>query len=199
MTTLSAQVWENKKLITETKIAVYHAYIVSTVFTAVSSGPLMLGRRNTCTLSALPHPVHFMDGKVSNNAILERAGISTMYTLLRQHRLRWLGRVCRMGDGRIPKDFLYGELEIGSKPVGRLKLRFGDVCKRDIVATGLPAVNWRLLAEDRVKWKTTRSQALRTGERKLKAEADDSSLSTNSIKIYLWGLWPCLPLTYWIS
>ena len=60
-----------------------------------------------------------------------------------------------MEDGRIPKDLLYGELELRSRPVGRPKLRFGNVCKRDMLATGLPTDNWELLAEDRVKWKTT--------------------------------------------
>ena len=67
---------------------------------------------------------------------------------------------------------LKGSLVLGSSPVGRPKLRFRDVCKRDMLATGLPANNWELLAEDRVKWKTPCSQALRAGERKLKAEAD---------------------------
>ena len=100
-----------------------------------------------------------------------------MYTLLRQGRLRWLGHVRRMEEGRIPKDLLYGELELGSRPISRPKLRFRDVCKRDMLATRLPADNWELLAEDRVKWKATRSQALRAGERKLKAEADIKRLN----------------------
>ena len=95
-----------------------------------------------------------------------------MYTLLRQRRLRWIGHVRRMEDGRIPKDLLYGELELGSRPVGRPKLRFGNVCKRDMLATGLPADKWELLAEDRLKWNTAYSQALRAGERKPKAKAD---------------------------
>ena len=30
-----------------------------------------------------------------------------------QGSLRWLGRVRRMEDGRIPKDILYGELALG--------------------------------------------------------------------------------------
>ena len=42
--------------------------------------------------------------------VLDRAGISSMYTLLKQRRLRWLRHVVRMADGRIPKDLLYGEL-----------------------------------------------------------------------------------------
>lgn len=41
-----------------------------------------------------------------------------------------------------------------------------------MIATGLRAENWELLAEDRVKWKITCNQALQKRERKLKAEAN---------------------------
>ena len=74
-----------------------------------------------------------------------------------------------MEDGRIAKDLLYRELELGS----RLSyVRFSDVCKREMLATGLPTDNWELIAVDRVKWKTTCRQAFRAGEKKLKAGAD---------------------------
>jgi hypothetical protein len=36
-----------------------------------------------------------------------------MYALLSQRRLRWLGRTCRMKDGRIPNDILYGDMATG--------------------------------------------------------------------------------------
>ncbi|KAJ7324884.1 hypothetical protein JRQ81_017904, partial [Phrynocephalus forsythii] len=49
-----------------------------------------------------------------------------MYTLLKQRRLRWLGHVVRMDDGRIPKDLLYGELIKGKRPRGRPQLRYKD-------------------------------------------------------------------------
>ena len=42
--------------------------------------------------------------KVTNTNVLSRAGLPTMYTLLRKRRLRWLGHVYSMEDGRIPKD-----------------------------------------------------------------------------------------------
>ena len=42
-----------------------------------------------------------------------------------------------MKDGRIPKDFLYGELATGKRPTGRPQLRFKDVCKRDLQALGI--------------------------------------------------------------
>ena len=60
----------------------------------------------------------------------------------------------RMEDGRIPKDLLYGELEFGSRPVGRPKLRFMDVCKRDMLATGLLTDNWETHAADRGDWRS---------------------------------------------
>ena len=46
----------------------------------------------------------------SNTKVLERAGILSLYSLLKHRRLRWLGHVRRMRDGMMPKDLLYGEL-----------------------------------------------------------------------------------------
>ncbi|KAJ7320000.1 hypothetical protein JRQ81_019511 [Phrynocephalus forsythii] len=45
--------------------------------------------------------------KVPNSIVLKLAGISSMYTLLNQRRLHWLGHVVRMDDVRIPKDLLW--------------------------------------------------------------------------------------------
>ena len=57
--------------------------------------------------------------EVTNNAVVERAGIPTTFTLLKRRRTRWLGHVCRTEDGRTPKDLLYGELVTGKRPTGR--------------------------------------------------------------------------------
>ena len=80
-----------------------------------------------------------------------------------------------MEDGRIPKDLLYDEVEFGSRPVGRLKakLRFKDVCKRDMLVIGLPTDNWETHAADRGDWRPLCSLALQAGETRLKAEADE--------------------------
>ncbi|XP_012942368.1 uncharacterized protein LOC106012824 [Aplysia californica] len=48
--------------------------------------------------------------KVTNVEVLTRAQIPSLFTTLRQRRLRWLGHMHRMPDGRILKDLLYGEL-----------------------------------------------------------------------------------------
>ena len=90
-----------------------------------------------------------------------------MYTLLRQRRLRWLGHVRRMEDGRIPKDILYGELALGRRTTGRPHLRYKDVCARDMKVVGIDSMSWEGLAADRTGWRSALKQHLKTGEDKL--------------------------------
>ena len=87
--------------------------------------------------------------KVTNSAVLERASIPTMFSLLKQRRMRRLGHVCRMEDGRIPKDLLCGELVTGKRPTGRPHLRYNDTCKRDLKALGINTNTWEAAAADR--------------------------------------------------
>ncbi|XP_069176145.1 uncharacterized protein [Procambarus clarkii] len=63
---------------------------------------------------------------VTNNTVLEETGIPSMFTLLKQRRMRMLGHATRMEDGRIPKDLLYRELPTGKRPTRRPRLRFKD-------------------------------------------------------------------------
>ncbi|XP_074636925.1 uncharacterized protein LOC141895086 [Acropora palmata] len=87
--------------------------------------------------------------KVPNTEVLDRAGLPTMYTLLRQRRMRWIGHLRRMQDGRIPKDILYGELAAGKRPRGRPLLRYKDVCKRDMKDLEIDPNSWEDIAVDR--------------------------------------------------
>ena len=93
--------------------------------------------------------------KVPNKTELERAGCTGMLMLLKQRRMRWLGHVVRMDDGRIPKDLLYGELVQGKRPTGRPQLRFKDVCKRDLKSLNIDQNNWEATALRRSAWRQT--------------------------------------------
>ena len=106
--------------------------------------------------------------KVPNTEVLSRAGLPRMFTLLRQRRLRWLGQVHRMPDGRIPKDLLYGELA-----TGRPKLRYRDVVKRDMKAVGIDTETWENLAADRSQWRGAVTKHLKTGREKLTQAATE--------------------------
>ena len=57
--------------------------------------------------------------RTPNTVVLSRCGLSTMFTMLRQRILRWLGHVRRMNDGRIPNDILYGELTAEKHNIAR--------------------------------------------------------------------------------
>ena len=86
--------------------------------------------------------------KVTNKVVLEKSGIPSLYTLLKQRRMRWLGHVTRTKVGRIPKDLLYGELTTGKRPTGRPQLRFKDVCKRDLQTPDINTDPWKVAATD---------------------------------------------------
>ena len=105
--------------------------------------------------------------------MLSRAGLPTMYTLLRQRRLRWLGHIRRMEDGRIPKDILYGELALGRRTTGRPNMRYKDVCVRNMKAVDIDTMPREGLAADRMKWRSALKQHLKTGEDKLMTAAAD--------------------------
>ena len=70
--------------------------------------------------------------KITNEEVLRRTGLTTIYTILSQRRLRWTGHVLRMSDERIPTALLYSELVVGILNVGRPRLRYKDFCKLDL-------------------------------------------------------------------
>jgi hypothetical protein len=91
--------------------------------------------------------------KVPNTDVLERVRLPTIFTLLSQCRLHWLGHVHRMEDGRMPTDLLYGELSGGSRPQGRPRLRFKDFFKRDMKRAGINTQSWESLADSQDSWR----------------------------------------------
>ena len=157
MSRLSKRVWSNKKLTEHTKVQVYRACILSTLLYGSEAWTLharqerKLHTFHTRCLRRIFN-VTWQD-KVPNNAILERAQLPSMYSILKERRLRWLGHVTRMNDGRIPKDLLYGELSSGKRAVGRPLLRYKDVCKRDLQAIRLDLNTWEGLDQDRNAWR----------------------------------------------
>ena len=148
---LSTRVWENTNLTTNTKIAVYNACVLST-----------LRRLNSFHLRCLRRilGISWQD-RVPNKDVLERAGIPSMFAMLFQRRLRWLGHILRMEDGRLPKDVLYGELTSGSRPVGRPMLRYKDV--------EINPGSWEAAAADRSNWR----HMVRTGVRRAEARREE--------------------------
>ena len=135
---LTKRVWSNNKLSDHTKVNVYKACVISTLLYGSESRTMSAHqekRLNVFHMRCIRRILGITwQDRVTNKVVLEKAGIPSLYTLLKQRRMRWLGHVTRINDGRIPKDLLYGELATGKRPTGRPQLHFKDVCKRDLQA-----------------------------------------------------------------
>ena len=154
---LDSRVWSNKQLTLKTKIKVYQACVLSTLLYGSESWTTYAKQEKRLEVFHLRClrrilGVSWKD-HITNNAILDKAEILSVHTLLRQRRLRWLGHVRCMQDGRIPKDALYGELCLGARPVGRPSLRYKDVCKRDMKFAHINPDYWEGRAADRDAWR----------------------------------------------
>ena len=174
---LTTRVWTSPKLTVKTKMAVYNACVISTLLygsEAWTTYARQERRLNTFHMRILRSilGISWQD-KVPNTEVLSRAGLLSMYTLLRQRRLRWLGHVHRMPDGRIPKDLLYGELASGKRSTGRPQLRYRDVVKRDMKTVDISTESWESLAANRSKWRGALTTHLKSGEEKLSQAATE--------------------------
>ena len=120
---LTKLVWSNNGLTAHTKVDVYKACVISTLLYGSESWTMRAHQEkwlNVFHMRCLRRikGITWQD-KVTNKVVLEKAGIPSLYTLLKQRRMPWLGHVTRMKDGRIPKNLLYGELATGKRPTGR--------------------------------------------------------------------------------
>ena len=170
MARLAKRVWDNTMLTINTKMKVYQACVLSTLLYASEAWTLYSHqerRLNSFHLRCLRRILGITwQDRISNKNVLAQAGTPSMFALLSQRRLRWLGHVSRMQDGRIPKDMLYGELATGSRPKGRPHLRYKDVCKRDMKAGNIDPAGWEAVAVDRSKWRLAIKQGIQRSEKR---------------------------------
>lgn len=150
MSKLQKRVWDNNNLTNSTKMQVYRACVLSTLLyssEAWTTYATQEKRLNSFHLRCLRRilGIRWQD-LVPNTKVLERAGLLSIFALLAQRRLRWLGHVRRLDDSHIPKDLLYGELADGARSRGRPSLRYKDSCKRDLKGAGIDLETWESLA-----------------------------------------------------
>ena len=166
----------------KTNVAVYIACVIRTLLYGSETWTICAGQEsnfNTFHLRSIRRilGISWLD-KVTNADVLSRSGLRSMYTLLRQRRLRLLVHVLRTDDDRIPKYILYGELALGRRTTGHSHLRYKDVGVRDMKAVEIESMSWEGLAADRTKWRRALKQHLKTGKDKLMTDAADKRART---------------------
>ena len=76
-------------------------------------------------------------GRVTNQEVLDRAGSTSIESMLLKARLRWTGHAIRMSDSRIPRQLMYDELMQSSRKQGRPKLRYKVTMKSNLKWSGI--------------------------------------------------------------
>jgi hypothetical protein len=85
-----------------------------------------------------------------NNELYTMYSDSSIVEKIRKQQLRWLGHIQRMQEDRPPRRIAFARVE-GRRRPGRQKLRWMEVLEKELAANNIRS--WRLLAEDREKWR----------------------------------------------
>jgi hypothetical protein len=72
--------------------------------------------------------------------------------VIKSRRMRWVGHVARIGEGRVVYKVLVGRPE-GKRPLGRSRRRWDDNIKLELSEIEIDGANWIRLAQDRVQWR----------------------------------------------
>ena len=154
---LNKRVWYNKNLRTDTKLKVYKAIILPTLLYGAESW--VHYRKHLRSLDRFHQrclrkiiKVHWFDF-VSNNEVLKRTKCLSIHAILQKTQLRWAGHVSRMGDHRLPKITLFGELATGFRTRGSPKFRYKDSLKQTLKSCRINHRNWVSEAADRKNWR----------------------------------------------
>jgi hypothetical protein len=90
--------------------------------------------------------------KLHNGELHSLYSSPNIVRVIKSRRLRWVGHVSRMGEGRGVYRVLVGRPE-GKSPLGRPRRRWEDNIKMDLWEIGIDEANWIRLAQDRVQWR----------------------------------------------
>ena len=154
---LRIPIFQCRRLSLRIKILVYRAVVLTTLFYGAETWPVkathlrqldVFHRQCVRTLLGVSREEQFLQ-RLSSRDLAQRTGLPVdVNTLLRQHRLRWLGQVARMDHSRAPKQMLFGELPVARPRHGQRK-RWRDVVSSDLAVIGATDPGWYDTARNR--------------------------------------------------
>jgi len=89
--------------------------------------------------------------KLHNEELSDLYSLPNIVRVVISRRMRWAGRVARMGEGRRVYRVLVGKPE-GKRPLGRARRRWEDNIKVDLQEVRGGFGDWMELAQDRDRW-----------------------------------------------
>ena len=116
---LEKRVWSDRGITTNTKLSVYEACVLTILL--YGSETWKTYRQHVNLLERFHqnciHKILNIEWRsyTPDNVVLERASSTSIEQRLILNQMRWAGIVARMGDGRLPKQLFYGELDRGKR------------------------------------------------------------------------------------
>ena len=115
--------------------------------------------------------------KVTNEVVREKAGIPSLYTLLKQRRMQWLGHVAQKQDGCISKALLCGELATGKDQQDDPNYASRTYASE----TSRHLDSWEVTATYRDAWRHTVKLGLSHYEETQQIKAEEKRLSKKTV------------------
>ena len=153
---LHANVWNRRDISLQTKLKVYRAIVLPTLLYACETWTVYqrhakkLNHFHTTCLRRLLN-IKWQD-RIPDAEVLAQADLPSIYTILMQSQLCWVGHAARMPDHRLPKRLFYGE---GKRSHGGQKKRFKYTLKTTVKAFAITPDSWEQTAIDRAKWRSS--------------------------------------------
>ncbi|BHF78801.1 hypothetical protein SprV_0602191600 [Sparganum proliferum] len=151
---LQSTVWNRRGLRLSTKLKMYKAVILPTLLYGAETWTVYTKQArplNHFHLSCLRR-VNWQD-RIPDTDVLERTGILSIYSMLRQMQVRWSGHLVRIDNERLPKLLFYGDVATRSRRQGGQICRYKDTLKSSLKRLQINATNWEELALDRPTWR----------------------------------------------
>ena len=90
--------------------------------------------------------------RLHNEELNDLYSSPNIFRVIKSRIMRWAGHVARMEERRGVNRVLLGKPE-GKRPLGRLRHKWEDSIKMDLMEVGCGGTDWIELAQDRDRWR----------------------------------------------
>ena len=94
-----------------------------------------------------------MTDRISYSRLYKKCGLIQLSRAITRERLKWLGHVLRMKDGRLPKIVLFGQPSRAKRKVGHPRLEWEDFIKKDLKEMGNFSEGAKREVLNRLEWR----------------------------------------------
>ena len=159
---LEKRLWPDRGVTIKTKVTVYQTCVLTALL--YSSEAWTTYRRHLKWLESFHQKClrRILNIKwqsmTPDTVVLQRAGCSSIESMIINNQMRWAGHVVCMLEDRQPKQLFYDELINGKRPPHKPKKRFKDFIKNNLKAVGMNVGNWEADAVNRAGWRHSMKQ-----------------------------------------